>query len=95
MFYFFEQEILLILLQNLEMAKNLLSPSVSLGPENWNPTPGAEGLIDFSADFVKRDAVVEAFKVLAYAHSFVEFSNYFRSMRGWRMVRHSYCSMLC
>lgn len=51
-----------LLYQNLEMAKKLLSPSVSLGPENWNPTPGAEGLIDFSADFVKRDAVVEAFK---------------------------------
>jgi len=59
---------LLTLAQNSDVVKNVLGPSIK-GPE-WNPTPGAQGLIDFSADISKRDAVVEAFKVLtSLSHS--------------------------
>jgi hypothetical protein len=55
---------LLTLAQNSEMVNNFIGRSGRGGPEEWNPTPGAKGPIDFSADVVKRDAVVEAFKVL-------------------------------
>jgi hypothetical protein len=57
---------LLTLAQNSEMVNNFIGRSGTHGsPEEWNPTPGTNGPIDFSADVAKRDAVVEAFKVLA------------------------------
>jgi hypothetical protein len=53
--------------QNSETVKDLLSPSIPR-PEEWDPTPGAQGPVDFSVDVAKRDAVVEAFKVLIFVH---------------------------
>jgi hypothetical protein len=57
---------LLTLAQNSQMVNIFIGHSGTLsGPEQWNLPPGAKGPIDFSADVVKREAVVEAFKVLA------------------------------
>ena len=46
--------------------KELLRLPVTLRSETWDPTPGAQGSIDFSADVMKQDAVVGAFKVVTF-----------------------------
>ena len=61
--------------------------SVTLRSEIWDPTPGAQGPADFSADVVKRDAVVEAFKVETSCLFHLELPpDCAYSMHGRRMV---------